>query len=339
MMEFLTSLNQAIQWVLSVGTNLLVFILLSSSIMLVLALTGLVAKRSAQNSARQAFDLQLVKLNNDFVFTPRPALANAHPQKKLPKLHLAGSKLTAVLKFEGDTMASGRQDFARMVDELLINKDRLHRAIVVVNSPGGGVSQYGQMYAEMERIRAAGIDLTACVDTYAASGGYLMSVPAHRIVAAPFSMVGSVGVVSEFINFNRLLKGLGADPLTLTAGNMKRTVTPLSEVTEDGKQAYLQQLAAIHRQFIAVVKKYRNVDETVVCNGNHWTAAESVEQNLNLVDELATSQDYLFRANQQENLVFISKPVNPYEKGILSLARRITHMLVESVADRFGARV
>ncbi|HMX44565.1 MAG TPA: S49 family peptidase, partial [Candidatus Obscuribacter sp.] len=256
MMEFLTSLNQAIQWVLSVGTNLLVFILLSSSIMLVLALTGLVAKRSAQNSARQAFDLQLVKLNNDFVFTPRPALANAHPQKKLPKLHLAGSKLTAVLKFEGDTMASGRQDFARMVDELLINKDRLHRAIVVVNSPGGGVSQYGQMYAEMERIRSAGIDLTACVDTYAASGGYLMSVPAHRIVAAPFSMVGSVGVVSEFINFNRLLKGLGADPLTLTAGNMKRTVTPLSEVTEDGKQAYLQQLAAIHRQFIAVVKKY-----------------------------------------------------------------------------------
>lgn len=166
-----------------------------------------------------------------------------------------------------------------------------------------------------------------------------MSVPAHRIVAAPFSMVGSVGVVSEFINFNRLLKGLGADPLTLTAGNMKRTVTPLSEVTEDGKQAYLQQLAAIHRQFIAVVKKYRNVDETVVCNGNDWTAAESVEQNLNLVDELATSQDYLFRANQEENLVFISKPVNPYEKGILSLARRITHMLVESVADRFGARI
>lgn len=332
--ETMQQIANAITWFLSVGTSFLSLILLGTGIMLVLALTGLVARRSAGKSVQDAFQLNLVKVHQDLVFKPRPALAGLHPQKKVQRPQLKNEKVTVVLKFEGDTMASGRQDFARMVDEVLINKERINRVIVVVNSPGGGVSQYGQMYAEMERLRNAGLDVTACVDTYAASGGYLMSVPAHRIVAAPFSMVGSVGVVSEFINFNKLLRNIGAEPLTLTAGNMKRTVTPLSEVTEEAKDAYKKQLEAIHRQFIAVVKKYRNVDETRVCNGNHWTAAESVELGLNLVDELATSQDYLFRANQEEHLVFINKPENPYEKGLLSIARRGFSLVLDELSER-----
>lgn len=339
MMEFIHGVGSFLTWIVGISQGVLLMVLLGVLIMVAFAVLGLVARRGAKSAAREAFNLKLVKINDDLTFQTRPAIATLTPTKTAAKPRIAADKVTVVLKFEGDTMATGRQDFARMVDEVLVNKERVRRVIVVVNSPGGGVSHYGQMYAEMERLRNAGLDVTACVDTYAASGGYLMSVPAHRIVAAPFAMVGSIGVVSEFMNFNKLLKNLGVEPLTLTAGELKRTVTPLSEVTEDGKNAYKKQLEAIHRQFIAVVKKYRNVDETNVCTGNHWTAAESVELKLNLVDEIATSQEYLFQANQEEDLVYISKPVSPYQNNILGLARRFVNMIADTVIERLSSRV
>lgn len=338
-MEFIHGVGSFLTWLVGISQGVLLMVLLGVLIMVAFGVLGLVARRGAKSAARDAFNLKLIKINDDLTFQTRPAIANLSPTKTAAKPRIAADKVTVVLKFEGDTMATGRQDFARIVDEVLVNKERIRRAIVVVNSPGGGVSHYGQMYAEMERLRNAGLDVTACVDTYAASGGYLMSVPAHRIVAAPFAMVGSIGVVSEFMNFNKLLRNIGVEPLTLTAGDLKRTVTPLSEITEDGKNAYKKQLEAIHRQFIAVVKKYRNVDETQVCNGNHWTAAESVELKLNLVDEIATSQEYLFKANQDEDLVYISKPVSPYQNNVLGLMRRFVNMVADTIVERLGARL
>lgn len=336
--KFLASCGDFIMWLISLGQHVLVFALLGVGVMIAFALLGLITRKSAKG-AKDASAHNLTKVHKDLVYDSRPALSNQPARKTLSLARPASGKVTAVLKFEGDTMATGRQDFARMVDEVLHNKERIHRVIVVVNSPGGGVSVYGQMFAEMERLRNAGLDVTACVDTYAASGGYLMSVPAHRIIAAPFAMVGSIGVVSEFMNFNKLLRSLGVEPMTITAGELKRTVTPLSEVTEENKAAYKAQLEAIHRQFIAVVKKYREVDADRVCTGNHWTAAESVELKLNLVDGLATSQEYLFEANQTEDLVTISKLQNPYEKSMLGLARRFIHMVADELSERFSGRL
>lgn len=339
--KFLASCGDFIMWLLSLGQHVLIFALLGLGVMIAFALLGLLSRKSAQaRGNKAAASHNLTKVHPDLVYNLRAALANQPERKKLSRARPAsGDKVTIVLRFEGDTMATGRQDFARMVDEVLHNKERIRRVIVVVNSPGGGVSVYGQMFAEMERMRNAGIDVTACVDTYAASGGYLMSVPAHRIIAAPFAMVGSIGVVSEFMNFNKLLRRLGVEPMTITAGQLKRTVTPLSEVTEENKAAYKAQLEAIHRQFIAVVKKYREVDADRVCTGNHWTAAESVELKLNLVDGLATSQEYLFEANQTEDLVTISKLQNPYEKSLLGLARRFIHLVADEVSERFSGRL
>src|SRR5262249_31543200 len=184
-----------------------------------------------------------------------PALPSAPPEQKP----------VAVLRFDGDIMASDRLQMARLIDELMVNKDRFARAIVVVSSPGGGVAQYGQLYSEMERIREAGIDLTVCVDTYAASGGYLMSLPANRIVAAPFAMVGSIGVVSELVNAHGFLTRLGFQPLVMTAGKYKRTVTTTGEVTPEAVEHYKTQLEAIHKQFIAAVTKYRKADAAKAC--------------------------------------------------------------------------
>jgi signal peptide peptidase SppA len=245
-------------------------------------------------------------------------------------------KLAAVITFDGDVMATGRQGFAELVDEAIRNKERLSEVVVVVSSPGGGVAEYGQMNSEMERLRRAGLNLTACVDTYAASGGYLMSVPAHRIIAAPFAMVGSIGVVSEFLNFSELLNTLGVKAMTMTAGKYKRTLTQFGDVTEEGKEKFLEGLKAIHRQFIKAVTTYRVVDADAVCTGDHWTAAESMELNLNLVDELATSQEYLFRLNQSQDLVVLSKKSNRFEKGIFRFLTRLADHCMDRVADRIA---
>lgn len=246
----------------------------------------------------------------------------------------AAQKPVAVLRFDGDILASDRRQFARLVDEVLVNKDRLTGTIVVVSSPGGGVAQYGQLYAEMERIRKAGIDLTVCVDTFAASGGYLMSLPANRIVAAPFAMVGSIGVVSELINANRFLRNLGLEPLVMTAGKHKRTVTITGEITDEAKAHYQQQLEAIHRQFIKAVTTYRNVDPDKVCTGDYWTAQESVELGLNLVDHLATSQEFLLEVNENYDLVVLMEKKSPFERGVFRFLTRLIDHVIERVSTR-----
>jgi serine protease SohB len=238
------------------------------------------------------------------------------------------AKPVLAIKFDGDLMASTRKNFAELVDEVVANKERIDSAVVVVSSPGGGVAHYGQMFSEMERLRNSGIQLTVCVDTYAASGGYLMSLPAHKIIAAPYAVIGSIGVVAELVNVHDFLKSHGLQPLTLTAGKYKRTVTPLGPVTEEGTQHMLEHLEAIHRLFISSVQKYRNVDPDKVCNGDFWTAQESVNLELGLIDGLGTSQDYLYGLNQTKDLITLSQKKGRFEQGILKLATNLVdHVL------------
>lgn len=211
-----------------------------------------------------------------------------------------------VIDFKGDSSASGYDGFAKLVDEVLANQGAISEIIVRVTSPGGRVSEYGLMYAHMERIREANIPLTACVDTYAASGGYLMILPAHKIVCAPLAIVGSIGVVSEFLNFHSFLKKHDITPMTLTAGKRKRTLTLTGEITDEGLEHYRGQLGTVHRLFIAAVTKYRpRVNPDTTCNGDHWTAMETVETDLGLVDQISTSQAYLWAVNQERDLVHL----------------------------------
>lgn len=239
-------------------------------------------------------------------------------------------KPVAVLKFEGDTMATGRKLFSRLVDEVVVNADKWGGVVVVVGSPGGGVSVYGHMYSEMLRIKKANLFLRVCVDNVAASGGYLMSLPADVIQAAPLATVGSIGVVAEFLNFHEFLTSLGITPLTMTAGERKRTLTPFGEVDDQKKADFTAQLVAIHRQFKALVAQHRpkaKMDE--VAEGDHWTAQETVEKGLGLVDEIGTSSEYLLKLNMDRNLVYITEKASPFQGGLLKLVTgSIDHVLV-----------
>lgn len=264
--------------------------------------------------------------NSDPADDPNPAPADAL---------CATDKPVAVLRFKGDTMATRREAFSRLVDEVLINKEKWGGVVVVVSSPGGGVSAYGHVYYEMLRIKNAGLYLRVCVDDVAASGGYLMSLPADCIQAAPLATVGSIGVVAELVNFHEFLKSLGIQPLTMTAGERKRTLTPMGEVTEEKKAAFQAQLASIHKQFKELVARHRkNADMTKVAEGDHWTAQESMELNLGLVDEIGTSAEYLFNLNMDRNLVYIDEKESRFNLNLMKLVTGSIDHVIMRIAER-----
>jgi serine protease SohB len=160
-----------------------------------------------------------------------------------------------------------------------------------------------------------------------------MSLPANKIIAAPYALVGSVGVVAEMVNGYKFLKEHGFEPITMVAGKYKRTVTPLGEITDDAKQHFQVQLESIHRLLIESVKKYRNIDTDKVCNGDFWTATQSLELGLGLVDELGTSSDHLFKLNQSKDLIVLSQKKGRFEQGTLRMAA----YLADTIIAKFGS--
>jgi serine protease SohB len=164
--------------------------------------------------------------------------------------------------------------------------------LVRLESGGGVVHGYGLGASQLQRLRQKNIPLTVAVDKVAASGGYMMACIADKIVAAPFAIVGSIGVIAQLPNFNKLLKNNHIDFEQFTAGEFKRTVTVFGENTDKGRQKFQQELEETHVLFKHFVKRHRQqleIDE--VATGEHWFGYQALE--LKLVDELTTSDDYL----------------------------------------------
>lgn len=216
-------------------------------------------------------------------------------------------KAIAVITFTGDLHAHGHKALAAMVDEIEINKAELDEVVLVISSPGGFVSEYGHAYAQVERIRRTGLKLTVCIDVVAASGGYLVSLPANQIIAAPFATVGSVGVAAFIPNFREFLSRRDIVPRTFTAGRFKRTVTLTDEATPEEVARFQAQLESIHQLFLRAVKEYRpHARLDLIETGDHWTAQESVDLSLGLVDQLGTSSAYLLDKNRDSDLLLIT---------------------------------
>jgi len=156
------------------------------------------------------------------------------------------------------------------------------------------VHGYGLASSQLDRLRQAEIPLTICVDKVAASGGYMMACVANKIYAAPFAIVGSIGVVAQLPNFNRLLKKHEIDYEQHTAGDFKRTLTVFGENTDEGRQKFQQELEETHELFKAFVTKYRpQLDLAKVATGEHWYGQQAIE--LGLIDAISTSDDVLMQ--------------------------------------------
>ena len=204
-------------------------------------------------------------------------------------------KRVYVLSFKGDMRASAVKRLGAEIDAILIAaRPATDEAVIRIESPGGTVTGYGLAAAEILRLRERKIKVTASVDQVAASGGYMMACAADRIVAAPFALVGSIGVVAPVPNLHRLLQKNEIDFEEVTAGEFKRTVSVLGEITPAGREHFREKLDTTHEAFKAHVAQCRpNVDIARVANGDYWLAREGLA--LGLVDELSTGDELLFR--------------------------------------------
>lgn len=211
-----------------------------------------------------------------------------------------------VLNFKGDISASETTALREEINAILaVANAEKDEVLLRLESPGGVVYGYGLAASQLARLKQAGIKLTVAVDKVAASGGYMMACVADKIVSAPFAIIGSVGVVAQMPNIHRLLKKHDVDVEVMTAGEYKRTMTVLGENTEKGKQKFQQELEETHELFKQFVSEHRpNLDIAQIATGEHWFGKQALA--LNLVDEIATSDDLILNAIKDKRVLGIS---------------------------------
>ena len=289
-----------------------------------------VISRVTRDGEDSAPDLKVTCLNDHYedmearlsgaVLDKKAVKALAKVRKKAAKAQKGPEtgKRLYVLAFEGDVKASAVTRLGNQVDALLtLARPGQDEIVVKVDSPGGTVNGYGLAATQLLRLRDAGLALTVCVDQVGASGGYLMACTANKILAAPFAIVGSIGVVAQVPNLHRLLKKNDIDFEEITAGEFKRSVSLLGEITPAGREHFRGKLDATHVAFKDFVARYRpalKIDE--VANGDYWYGSEAI--GLGLVDELMASDDYLFRARTSARLFSVtSEERKPLLKQLL----------------------
>lgn len=207
-----------------------------------------------------------------------------------------------VVDFNGSIDAHEAEALREEVSAILSVATTEDEVLLKLESGGGVVHGYGLAASQLDRLKQQQIPLTVAVDKVAASGGYMMACVADKILAAPFAIIGSIGVIAQLPNFNRLLKKHDVDFEQFTAGEFKRTVTLFGENTDKGRQKFQQELEETHQLFKAFVARHRPalaLDK--VATGEHWFGYQALE--LGLIDEISTSDSYLCQACQQRQVL------------------------------------
>jgi len=197
-----------------------------------------------------------------------------------------------VTDFNGDVTAS-QVDFLREeVTAILRVAKPGDEALLILQTGGGTVTGYGLAASQLQRFKKQGVKLTICVEEVAASGGYMMTCVADKVIASPFAVLGSIGVISDMPNVYRRLKDEGIEFQTVTAGKYKRTLTPTKEVTEEDLAKSKTELEAILTLFKGFVKENRpSLDIDTVATGETWFGDDAL--NMGLCDELNAVDDVL----------------------------------------------
>ena len=207
-------------------------------------------------------------------------------------LNSKSKKRIYVVNFEGNIAASAVENLREEITAILSIANKKDEIIVRLESSGGMVHSYGLASSQLDRIKKAKLKLTICIDKVAASGGYMMACVGDKIIAAPFAIVGSIGVVAQMPNFNKLLKKHDIDFELLTAGEHKRTLTLFGKNTDKGREKFIEELNETHGLFKEYVAQRRpNIDINKIASGEIWFGSRARE--LSLVDEISTSDEYI----------------------------------------------
>lgn len=302
------------QYGLFVAQALTVLVLLASLVALVIV--------AARKGSHSGDSLQVHKINKqlqDIERSVKRAILGKDEFKKERKEKKRQEKLRQkaaqerkaarsrvyLIDFKGDLRASATSSLRREVTAVLAVASESDRVLLRLENAGGVVHEHGLAASQLMRLKARGIELTVSVDKVAASGGYLMACVADRIIAAPFAIVGSIGVLAQLPNFHRLLERKGIDFEQVTAGRFKRTLTMFGENTEEGRDKLRSELDDVHDLFKSEVGAHRpQVDLEAVSTGEHWYGRRALD--LKLIDEIRTSDDYLLEAVREFDVYRLS---------------------------------
>ncbi|MBS99775.1 MAG: protease SohB [Oceanospirillaceae bacterium] len=244
-------------------------------------------------------------------------------------------KRVYVIDFDGDLHASQVDWLREEISAVLTLARKEDEVLVRLESGGGLVHSYGLAASQLERIRQREIPLTVCVDKVAASGGYMMACIADKVLAAPFALIGSIGVVAQLPNFHKLLKKHDVDYEVLTAGEYKRTLTLFGENTEHGRRKFIEELEDTHTLFKEFVAEYRpELDVKSVATGEVWFGRRALDKGL--VDGITTSDDYLCEAVENADVFKVNYE---HKKGLQERLSDFSISVVDATAKRLAEKV
>ena len=326
------------QFFIEYGLFLLKAVTIVVSVVVVIIVAVSASRRDTENG------LEVESLNEKYKSLAhglRSAILNKDEQKKEAKSEKKRRKAeeksasrprSFVINFKGDLKASAVPSLREEVSAILDVATEEDEVILCLENHGGVVHEHGLAASQLVRIRDQGIALHVCVDKVAASGGYLMACVATRIHAAPFAILGSIGVLAQIPNFHRLLDDHGVDFEQITAGKHKRTVTMFGENTDEDRAKLKEELEEVHALFKSAVAQYRpDLDLELIATGEHWYGTRALE--LGLADEIKTSDELLReRAKERDLYELTYKIKQPLQKRLLA---NIDSALEQAVAIRW----
>ena len=212
--------------------------------------------------------------------------------KKSVELDTPKRSKVYVLNFDGNISASAVGHLREEITAVLTQATPNDEVLLKLESSGGMVHSYGLASSQLDRLRKKNVPLTVCVDKVAASGGYMMACVADKILAAPFAIIGSIGVVAQMPNFNKVLKKHDVEFELLTAGEHKRTLTMSGENTDKGREKFIEELEETHQLFKEYVSTRRpQLDIDKIATGEIWYGSRA--KDIALIDDIQTSDEYL----------------------------------------------
>ncbi len=327
---------------------------LAEALTIVLAIAAVVflivgAARAVRQEHEEAH-LEVKKLNDSYadLIAPLRALAMSKKefkaeQKAQKKAHKEAAKTPAddhppriyVLDFHGDMRASGVAALREEITAIIALAEKRDQVLLRLENSGGVVHEHGLAASQLARLKAHDIKLTVAVDKVAASGGYMMACIADHLVAAPFAVLGSIGVLAQLPNFHRLLDSTGIDYEQFKGGEYKRTVTLFGQNTDADREKFQADIDRTHALFKSFVAEHRpGLELDKVATGEHWFGTECVE--LGLCDAIGTSDDWLLERREDSDLFALCYSRRP------PLVRRLTQAVQETstrVLDKLMQRI
>lgn len=290
------------------------FVVKAAIIVMVVLLIVAIISNAAQRQRRQDGELQVRNLSRDLsdsaktieleTLNKKQRKQAQKQAKKAAKTEQPAGQRVFVIDFNGSMDAHEVDNLQREVNAVIGAAKQGDTVFVRLESPGGVVHGYGLAAAQLQRLRDAELKLIIGVDKVAASGGYMMAAVAEKVIAAPFAIIGSIGVVAQMPNFHRWLKKHDIDFEQVTAGDFKRTLTVFGENTDAGRRKFKEDLEQIHAQFKNHIAEHRpEVDLEKVATGEYWTAQHAMK--LGLVDEICTTDSWLLARYKDHGIYHI----------------------------------